>query len=123
MYKNSLYVYFAHCFSHSHWASLRKVWLYFLCSFTIRYLYILTKSPQYQRLTKGVPDHSASCHVTSVSVPSSSWWPFPRLSLVCPCLSCTGEFRTGPSTPASLTSAKQRGSVIFPDPLMTLFLM
>lgn len=49
MCKNSLYIYFAHCFSCSHWTPLRKAWLCFLCSLTIRYLYTLRKSPKYLR--------------------------------------------------------------------------
>lgn len=42
--------------------------------------------------------------------PSSPWWLYVGLFPVCPGLSCTGQPRTGASTPGvGLTSAEQRG--------------
>jgi len=44
-----------------------------------------------------------------VPVPSPSLWPFAGLSPVCPCLSRTGEPRTGHSTPGEASPVLSRG--------------
>lgn len=41
------------------------------------------------------------CSLFHFPVPSSSLWPFIGLFPVCPCLSCTEDYRTGPSTPGA----------------------
>ena len=83
-----------------HWGPLERVCLHPLCTLPLG---IDTHwwGPPWTFSSPGwaVPALSAFPHRTDAPVPSSSLWPFDGLSLVCPCLSCTGEPRTGPSAP------------------------
>jgi len=63
--------------------------------------------------------NSSRCLSLSSYAPSS----FTDLSHVCPCLSCTGEHRTGCSIPGcGITSAKQRGRITSLN-LLEIFLL
>ena len=69
-----------------HRAPLRRAWLPPLY-FPNRMFVQVDQIPRaFSALSWTVPALSASPHMTDAPVPSLSFWPFPGLSLVCPCL-------------------------------------
>ena len=91
-----------------HWAPLKRAWLHPICTFPSSICTHWWDPWAFSPPGWAVPALSGFPNRRDAAVPLLSLQPFAALSPVCLCLFCTGQPRTGPSTPPVLN--REEGS-------------